>query len=179
MYCWVDVKTTGPSPRLDHVLETAVVVTDNDLVAVSALSLIANPALGRHGARWEERMDEHIQALYGGCGLLREVSFAPSLAHVDEAMAAILKPFGEKMICAGYFPAVTRTFIREQMPGLSARLSDRLFDVMSVRRLVRDLAGRADLVPELVRAHRAMSDVQDALTEARIYTSYISLVPVD
>lgn len=179
MYCWVEVKTTGPSPRLDHIMEVAIVATDADLVAVSALTLIANPALGRHGANWADRLDERSQRVYGQSGLLREIQYASSLAHVDEAMGAILKPLGDKFICAGYHPSLHRGFIREQMPGLSARLSDALFDVVSVRRLIRDLAGRPDLVPELPRGHRASSDVQDALTEARVYTSYLSMVPVD
>lgn len=177
--CWVAVETTGVSPRLDHILEVALVVTGPDLVAVSALSLITNPSLGRHGANWSDRMDERTQRLHTSTGLLREVQYAPSLAHVDEAMAAILKPLDDKFICCGYNPSFHRSFVREQMPGLSSRLSDSSFDVVSVRRLIRDFASREDLIPELSRAHRAMSNVQDALTEARVYASYLALIPVD
>ena len=180
-YCWLSVETTGLHPRLDHILEVAIVVTGPDLIELTGLSMIVNPALGRHGQGWEDRMDDHVRRMHTSSGLLREVIYAPSLAHVDEAMVAILKPLGaEKYICSGYRPSFDHAFVKEHMSGLASRVPDNFLDVISMRRLIRDFASRPDLIPELAdtgRAHRAMSDVQDAITEARIYSQYLSLIP--
>lgn len=180
-YCWLSVETTGLQPRLDHILEVAIVVTGPDLVELTGLSMIVNPALGRHGHAWEERMDDRVRRMHTSSGLLREVAYAPSLAQVDEAMVAILKPLGaEKYICSGYRPSFDHAFVKEHMTGLASRLPDNFLDVISARRLIRDFAARPDLIPDIAvtgRAHRAMSDVQDAITEARIYSQYLSLIP--
>lgn len=182
LYCWIDLETSGLNPRLDHILEVSVVVTDTDLVELACLAMIVNPALGRHGQGWADRLDDKTKAMHTSSGLLREITYAPSLAHVDEAMVAILKPMAteEKYILAGHRPSFAHPFIKEGMPGLAARISDSYLDVISARRLIRDLAQRPDLIPDIAvtgRAHRAMSDVQDAITEMRIYAQYLSLIP--
>mgnify|MGYP001022641485 FL=1 len=104
-----------------------------------------------------------------------------SVRSVDEALVAILKPLGEeKYFCAGYHPSVDLAFVKEQMPGLASRLRDTFVDVGTMRHLIRDFAQRPDLLPEpevYGLSGRAMSDVQDALSEVRTYSQYLTLIP--
>ena len=106
-YCWLSVETTGLHPRLDHILEVAIVVTGPDLIELTGLSMIVNPALGRHGQGWEDRMDDHVRRMHTSSGLLREVIYAPSLAHVDEAMVAMVVPVVEYDVKVLTCPRVT------------------------------------------------------------------------
>jgi oligoribonuclease (3'-5' exoribonuclease) len=179
---FVQAITTGPNPRLDHLLEVAVVVVDEKLVEVAGLAMIINPALGRHGAQWKERLDDQSRHTLANSGLLREIEFAVSPASAEEALRAVLKPYesGDLFISAGYAPMQTMTFLSDQMSSVARMFRlDVALDVASVRLVIERLAGRSDLIPDIGqrRSGRAMEDLQDAVSEARIYTGYLGLLP--
>lgn len=176
-YAWIALCTTGDNPRLDHVLEVAAVLTGPDLVAIKSLALVVNPELGRHGAHWEDRLGPERKHRFSRSGLLREVSYGSSPAYIDEAFASLL--VGGKFICAGYEPQMIYAFAREQMSGLASKLQHRFCDLSSMRVFIGDLVQREDLLADFgERPGRAMLAVQDALSEARIYASYLAAVPL-
>jgi len=180
--CFVHAVTTGPDPRLDHILELAIAVVDTQKLEKAGLNLIINPTLGRRGAGWEDRLDDQRKRDLTRSGLLRDVPYGVSPASAEDAMLAVLKPISEwedKFIPAGYATGVHLAFLRESMSQLFRRFrSEPHLDVQSVRTLLQR-AGRDDLVPDIAaeRRHRAWEDLQDAVSEMRIYSEYLSTIP--
>lgn len=179
--CFVHAVTTGLNPRLDPILELAIAVVDEKNLEVVGLSLIINPALGRGGSAWEDRLDDDRKRLLSRSGLLREVPYGVSPASAEEAMIAVLTPFDreDRFISAGYSPATHLNFLREQMGSLHRRFrADDQLDVVSVRTTLKR-GDRSDLIPEIAasRRHRAWEDLQDAVSEMRIYNEYLATIP--
>jgi oligoribonuclease (3'-5' exoribonuclease) len=185
-YAWVDLETAGLDERSHPILEVALVVTGVDLIEIAALTLVVNPAVsGGRWASWRDQMDSVVEKMHLDSGLAREVDFGVSLRTADEALAQTLDrlDLGDFFILAGSeVDRFDRRFIGAQLPRLASHLDPkRSFDVASLRRAFRDLAGRADLMPEVAdsaqRTHRAMDDIQAHVTEARIYAEYLRLIP--
>lgn len=185
LLCWVDVETSGLDDRVDPILEVAVVVTGYDLVEQTAMNLIVNPEISSPKFKgWADLMDDTVRKMHTQSGLLRDVPFGVSARSAEEALCSVLdRVTDEPYIMAGSgIDRFDRRFLRSQMPRLAGRFTDTTsIDVGSVRRSLRDLGGREDLIPETAlgsaRLHRAMDDVQAYITEARVYAEYFGLIP--
>jgi oligoribonuclease (3'-5' exoribonuclease) len=179
---WFDFQATGPNPRLDPVLEVALIVTDDELIEQTAITLIVNPALS--GSKdWADRLDDTSKQRFDDNGLLRDISTGVSVTAAEDALAQTVKRVtGDRVpLCGIDIDARCRPLILGQMRGLASRFNYRTIDVLSIRRFLRDVAGRDDLMPTFADAdqklHRALSDLQDTLSEARIYREYLNLIP--
>lgn len=181
-FCWIDLETTGLNPRLDHILEVALVVTGADLEEQTAFTLVVNPALDGHKA-WADRLDDPVKQMHEASGLLRDISTGVSLRSAEDALLQTLDRFkGDRYILGGLnIERLERPFIDAQLRRLARRLSYRSLDVLAVRRFLRDVCGRTDLMPTFADAdakrHRALDDILDTLAEARIYRTYLDLIP--
>lgn len=179
---WLDFQTTGSHERLDSILEVALIVTDEDLVEQTAITLIVNPALSGQ-KDWADRLSDSAKLCLGDNGLLRDISTGVSLATADDALAQTVKRMTDEPIplCGINVDGLARKFLSSQLRSLRRCFSYRSVDVLTVRRFLRDVCGRDDLMPTFAdadqRMYRALQDLQDTLSEARIYRTYIDLIP--
>lgn len=186
LYAWVDIETTGLEPSKDAILEVALVVTDRDLIEVTAISFVVNPELTPRWKRWEERLEDapDVKKMHTRNGLLREVPFGGiSHSEVERALIQTLDRFGspgEFTIAGSNVGAFDLAFVREQMPVLASWFSGRPYDAGVLREALRNI-GRHDLIPETIikdsRVHRAMDDIQASISEMRVYTEYLRAIP--
>ena len=172
------METTGLNPRLDEILEVALVVTGNNVVECTAISFVVDPG----DVKWEDRLDDE-KAMHIRSGLLRDVvTVGLLLPAVEDALLTTLKRVdkGPFVLC-GINPVLNRAFIESRMRRFNRQLDYRSIDVLSIRRFLRDLCERDELMPPFADAdsktHRAMDDLQDVISEARIYRTYIEQVP--
>lgn len=180
---WIDLEATGGDERRDPILEVGLIITDRSLDDLRSLSLTINPEYSgpRYGG-WKERLEEEpvVKEMHTSNGLLRDLTYGMSLA---EAQASIIETFthfgaaGEFMLAGSGVSWYDRRFLKEQMPRMEAWLMRSMLDVGVLRRFTRDVVARPDLVhpaPTKTRkAHRALSDIQHHLSEARHYRSVL------
>lgn len=70
MLIWIDTETSGLSPKDDHLLEIAVVVTDDNLVEKASYSTVVKPV----GAHIDDiYMDPVVRAMHSKNGLIQEL----------------------------------------------------------------------------------------------------------
>lgn len=183
LYAWVDIETTGLDPTRDSILEVALVVTDDELVEHTAISLVVNPELTPRWHAWRDRLDAttEVKKMHNKSGLAREITYG-GISHreAERALIQTLERVGEPggfVLAGSNVGKFDFAFLREQMPRLAEALDGRTFDVGSVRHILHTL-DRHDLVPDLSnKAHRAMDDIQSHISEARIYREYLRLIP--
>lgn len=82
MICWVDTETTGLDERNGHLLEVALVVTDDNLNEVSHLSTVVRPV----GVNLEEliaKCDPVVQEMHTKNGLFAELRAGGGIRQYD------------------------------------------------------------------------------------------------
>lgn len=84
MIAWTDVETTGLSPQKDHLLEVAIVITDDDLKEVSASSVVVQPV----GVVDVEALDldPKVRKMHTENGLFEEVKKTPFHRYEGEQL---------------------------------------------------------------------------------------------
>jgi oligoribonuclease len=180
---WVDLETTGGDERRDPIIEAAMIITDRALVDLRTLSLVINPVYsGPRYGDWKQRLDAEpvVKQMHTANGLLRDLSFGMSLAEAQNAMIETLEHYGAKgefLLAGSGVSHFDRRMLVEQMPRFDSWLVEgKSLDVGHVRRFIRDIAERPDLIkreaaPSARKAHRALRDIQAHLAEARHYQS--------
>lgn len=172
---WADVETTGLEDY-HCLLEIAVVVTDADLTVLGdPVSVVLRPAEGHLAL-----MDDYVRDMHTCNGLLdacRE-STAGFRDAEEEIMAYVHQWVGRgKSPLCGSTPAFDRHFINRDVPAFGSYLHYRYIDVSTVKGLAqrwfpRTYATLANATTPQ-RAHRALPDVYDSLTELRFYRANI------
>lgn len=83
MLVWTDTETTGLKEREGHLLEVALLVTDDDLVEKAAFSVVCRPV----GVEIDfVQMDDFVREMHTKNGLLEEVKLHGVRRHEAEAM---------------------------------------------------------------------------------------------
>lgn len=171
VFAWVDVETTGLEPQRDLLLEVAMVLTDSvfrKLVSSEHTVLLSSAELDV--AR--ERMPPVVSRMHRKSGLWDEVSvgLGQHLVQIDRVLSGLVReyagPGGPKPWLAGNSVAFDRGFINANLPMLSGTLNYRSLDMTSVYGFEEAIG--ATPPPRAVRGHRAMSDIESALAEARV-----------
>ncbi len=179
---WIDLESTGTNEHVDDIVEIAMIVTDMSLQPVMQYTEVIQP---EHGD-WYDRMRsiDAVFDMHTKNGLIEDLQsgVAPDLFSVDREIVSILKEMEirEKAIMlagsgVGHFDA---RFIRHHMKYLSKHLAYPVIDVGVMRRFVRDVVGRPDMIPNegdgSIKTHRAMDDIKLHLEEARYYRKVLA-----
>jgi oligoribonuclease len=168
---WIDLEMTGLDPRVDVVLQAALVVTTADLDPLDELSFdIWQPDEALVG------MLPIVREMHTATGLLERV--ARSTTRLAEAERALLERI------AAWCPAPAtlcgnsvwsdRNFIRQHMPSLDRYLHYRIVDVSSLKVLAQRWYGEAaTFVKPAAGVHDARVDVCNSIAELRHYRSHL------
>jgi len=166
---WLGFETTGLDTATCHILEAAVVLTTEQIEEVAG---------GEWLITYREPMPGTVTEMHIKSGLIAALNDA--IADDDwftlyEAEIQILDllgrelPIGTVVTLAGSgIGTYDLPIIRRLMPDLAKRLTYHVHDVGVMRRAYFRAVG-AHLTPRTEPAHRAMADVQQALTEGRAF----------
>jgi len=162
---WMDLEMTGLEPRVDHILEVAVIVTDWDFTEYTTYEAIIHQS-----DAVIEGMSEFSRVQHGASGLTDAVrGSALSLAEAEEMLVKLIdEQFAptDKVILAGNSIHQDRRFIRKYWPKLEARLHYRMLDV-SAWKVVFEGKYRVKFTkPE---DHRALNDIRGSIQELQFY----------
>ncbi len=81
MIAWTDIESTGLDPRKEHLLEVALVITDDELNEILATSLVMKPV----GIEIDDvQMDPYVREMHTRNGLLDEVRKCTLRRHEAE-----------------------------------------------------------------------------------------------
>lgn len=177
---WLDLETTGLDHHNAHILEIAVVVTDNDLVEKGRFHRVL-----RIPKQVRQSLEPIILEMHTKSGLLAEVDQAnlrPEL--VGEELLEFLKQFpslvlhhGEtgkplpSIYLAGNSVEFDRKFLYFHMEKLTPYIHHQLTNISSLRLEMRRLYG---VVADKTYPHRAMVDVESSIRELATYRAFLT-----
>lgn len=164
---WIDLEMTGLDPRVDVILQAALIITDRQLQPLEEYVVdIWQPAAALEG------MVPFVREMHERTGLLQRI--ATSQVDVAAAERALLErvtgwcPY--RAILCGNSIASDRKFIDRYMPALSGYLHYRMVDVSSLKVLAQlwyDSSVQYD--KPKIREHDALFDIRESIAELRHY----------
>lgn len=165
---WIDLEMTGLDPKRHVIVEAAVHITDNDLTIVDdGLDLVIHAT-----AEELAEMDDVVTKMHTSNGLVEEITASTlTCAEAEKQIIAYIDEHCEnRPILAGNSIATDRSFIREYMPALDARLHYRMIDVSSLKVLaLKWMPTVYSHQPKKGLAHRALADIVESIKELDYY----------
>ena len=165
---WIDLQRTGRDPKRHVIVEAAVHVTDNDLTIVGdGLDLVIHAT-----AEELTEMDDVVTKMHTSNGLVEEITASTlTCAEAEKQIIAYIDEHCEsRPILAGNSIATDRSFIREYMPALDARLHYRMIDVSSLKVLaLKWMPTVYSHQPKKGLSHRALADIVESIKELDYY----------
>jgi oligoribonuclease len=173
---WMDLEMTGLDPERDTILETATLITTNELQVVAAGPV----CVIHHPHTVLDAMDEWNRTHHGASGLsARVLASTTSMAEAEAQTLAFVQqycPHGTSPLC-GNSIWQDRRFLARYMPQLEGYLHYRNIDVSTVKELVRRWYPNGPQPPEKKHAHLALDDIGESIAELRFYREQYFGVP--
>jgi len=184
---WVDTETSGLDPRNGHLLEVALVVTDDELNELGHVSSLVLP-VGITIKEMARDLDPVVLEMHTKNGLLDELLAATRgelfrRYAVEEYLLAFLAKHSvsglsihesfKRVPLAGSTVGFDRAWLKEHMPKFESMVSYRSIDVSSITELAKRWApsvyeGRPKADPSSI-AHRALADVRESIEILKYY----------
>lgn len=177
MIVWTDIESTALDEREGHLLEVAMVATDDNLVEKIAMSVVVNPV----GIEIDDiKMPLIVREMHEKSGLIADIKEGRGLDK-HEAEGKIIgwlkADFGEieglrKIPLAGSTIAFDRRWLRHHMEELHMLFSYRSIDVSVLTELsMRWAPAVYNDRPKPVKgaAHRSLDDVRASIEALRYY----------
>ena len=164
---WIDLEMTGLDPRLDVILQAALIITNADLVQLEELMLDIwqpEPVL--------TRMTPYVRDMHTKTGLIERVR----ASKIDLGMAEreLMErvtgwcPYGA--VLCGNSVGNDQAFIERWMPALAGYLSYRIIDVSSIKLLAKLWYGEAGVFSKPKDGeHDALFDIRQSVAELLHY----------
>lgn len=163
---WVDLEMTGLDARQDHILEIAVLVTDDNLqIVAEGPDLIINQP-----SHLLDRMVPLVYDMHLSSGLLKLVSSSTvSLQQAEKQVLDFLAPYGapQTMPLCGNSIWQDKLFLINHMPTLNSFFHYRIIDVSTIKELVTRWHEVAEF--KKTKKHRALSDIYESIAELKFY----------
>lgn len=167
---WADLETTGLNPRINKILECAVVVTDQTLEPICEFeTLVHNDELGP--------VDPYVINMHEKNGLWEDLKTKPAipapmlgtwLANIADATDCCKGPENPGAYLGGSTINFDRAFLTEHAPNFLQRISHRNIDVSTVHAFCKMTFDTHHSEDGLV-AHRAMADIKFSIERLRWY----------
>jgi len=166
---WFDCETTGLDPRVDQLLEVAVILTDGQLQERAVFEKVLHFD-GLIENDWVR--NQHTKS-----GLLEACHYSVcDRTSVASQLSLFLEENGierKSGVLAGSSIHFDRSFIREHLSSFEADLHYRMVDVSSFNevalRFAPDIYATRPNVPKEEVAHRALPDVRHSISVLRHY----------
>ncbi|WP_281645798.1 oligoribonuclease [Parendozoicomonas sp. Alg238-R29] len=168
---WLDLEMTGLDPRIDRILEVAVIVTDADLNV-----LAEGPVIAVHQPDSVlDSMNEWCIETHGKTGLTERVRQSTiGEAEAEQMTIDFLKQYAEpgKSPMCGNTIGQDRRFLFNYMSDLHDFFHYRNIDVSTLKELARRWK------PELLKgmnkegSHKAIEDIRESIDEMKFYREH-------
>lgn len=167
MICWVDVETTGLDERKGHLLEVALVLTDDQLNDLGYCRVVVKPDT-------VISLDPYVLKMHVNNGLLDDVvDLGMPLSQAQDTLIAFLKLHikDNSVPLAGSTVSFDRRWLKEHMPLLESEFNYRNIDVSSLTEIAKRWT------PEIYtnrpqnkeKQHRALADVRESIAYLKYY----------
>lgn len=168
---WLDMEMTGLYPESNHIIEVAIVITDNELNTVAE-----GPTLVVHQSDSVlDAMDDWNKSTHAKSGLIERVKAstlneaeveARCLAFLKEYVPARTSPMCGNSICQD------RRFMARWMPELEAYFHYRNLDVSTLKELAR--RWKPDMAKGVKKhgKHEALADIYESIEEMKHYREH-------
>ena len=169
---WLDCEMTGLDPRVDRIIEIAVIVTGPLLTP-----RIEGPVLVIHQCDEQlAKMDKWNLGTHGNSGLTEKVRAstldAPTAqAQIIEFLAAHVKK-GVSPLC-GNSISQDRRFLVNEMPELEAYFHYRNVDVSTLKELAKRWRPDVYKLFKKKQRHTALADVHESIDELEHYRKHL------
>lgn len=168
---WLDTETTGLDETNGHLLEIAIIITDNELNEIAEpFSQIVRPAT----VQWKSVMNDFVTDMHTVNGLIAAIDDgegAPRLQVELDAVNYIHCHCGTefKPMLAGNSITFDRVWTAHHTPALLAALHYRSIDVTSLDQFVTRSTSLESLNPDdtMPSDHRAVSDLRRSIAVAK------------
>ena len=173
---WVDMEMSGLDPRVEKVLEVAIVITDTELrtVAEAPVIVVHQPAAVL------DAMDAWNKSTHAKSGLIERVKASTTTeAEADGKLVEFLKqhvPAGVSPLC-GNSVHQDRRFMVNYLPAFEAWFHYRNLDVSTLKELMR--RWRPELAAGMTKhgRHEALADVYESIDELKYYREHFLIPP--
>ena len=174
---WIDLETTGLVPEDSVILEVAALVTDDQLAGVEH----EFHTVIHHPAAVLDHLDEVVQEMHAGSGLLAEVfKSSTTPPQASDSLLAFFQshiPEPRTVPLCGNSVAFDRSFLAWHMPEVNNHMHYRSIDVSSIKELVKrwrpslyeKIGAELDNGAIGGMKHRARHDILTSLHELRLY----------
>lgn len=172
--CWLDLEMTGLDPKMDKILEVAVIITDFNFNELGLYhSLVKHDSkyiedLLKSNPFWSGRSDGLKQ-------IVKDLQSGKDEKIVEQQLIELCEKVyknNEQIYLAGNSIRVDRGFIDNWWPSFAAKLHYRMLDVSSFK-LWWTGSGGSEFVK--TEKHRALDDIRESIEELKNYTAKIKV----
>lgn len=166
---WIDCEMTGLDPKVDELVEVAVVITDSELNVVDpGMDVVIKPSQAALA-----HMDDFVTKMHTESGLIDELEAGLSLGKAEQQVLDYIKRFvPEPRVAslAGNSVGQDKLFLLEYMPEVAQHLHYRVIDVSTIKELAKRWYPRVyACAPEKHGGHRALADILESIQELVYY----------
>lgn len=177
MIVWTDIESTSLDERDGHLLEVAIIATDDNLVERAHTSVVINPV----GVDIDDvKMPMVVREMHEKSGLIADIKAGRGLELADAAallsgwLTAVFIQLEDlrKIPLAGSTIAFDRRWLRHHMASIEKLFLHRSIDVSSMNELAERWAPMAhNNRPKQDRgvSHRALDDIRHSINVLRHY----------
>lgn len=164
---WIDLEMTGLDPKVDKILEVAVIATDWDFKEIARLEAVqkVSPRLMKQrmvGEFWDKYSGVRQSLMeQNQSGQLPRVVENSLIEFIDQHFAT-----EERVLLAGNSIHQDRKFIENEWPRLNEKLHYRMLDVSAWKVVFEGKYRKKFAKPE---AHRALEDIKGSIEELKYY----------
>lgn len=160
---------TGLDPKVDELVEVAVVITDSELNVVDpGMDVVIKPSQAALA-----HMDDFVTNMHTESGLIDELEAGLSLGEAEQQVLDYIKRFvPEPRVAslAGNSVGQDKLFLLEYMPEVAQHLHYRVIDVSTIKELAKRWYPRVyACAPEKHGGHRALADILESIQELVYY----------
>ena len=165
---WLDCEMSGLDPKINRLLEVAVVITNADLSIRVESPVIVIHQTDAHMAK----MDKWNRSTHGKSGLTAKVRASKTTnPKGEEQLLAFIKkyvPRSKSPMC-GNTIGQDRRFLARYMPKLEAYFHYRSLDVSTLKELAKRWKPEVHAGFKKQQAHTALADVHESIDELIYY----------
>ncbi|MEZ4704567.1 MAG: oligoribonuclease [Bdellovibrionota bacterium] len=166
-FFWIDLEMTGLDPVSDHILEVAVIITNQDFQTKDQFHAIVYQPQEILDQMNEWCVDTHTKS-----GLVDAIPNGQALQEVEQNLIEFCKPYFPKnnIILCGNSVHQDRKFIDVHMLEFAKRLHYRIIDISAFKEIFAVKYGKKF---EKKEAHRAIDDIEESIAELNYYLSFV------